>query len=435
MVSLCETSHNASASFASSSNLTLNTQKPAPRSMRTRRSSFSWQQNDPISDFPSGSTGFSLSSEKNGENINKSEEIGEFADLSQAFSDFSAYSSDISGELQRLAAIPSPDALRRFSGEFQRFSCENDDHLGSQKPEDICVEACETLELVELDPLVKALIKNLESPSDSLKRMSAGKLRLLAKNRPENRALIGSSGAIFPLVKLLRSHDPLTQENAVTALLNLSLYEANKAAITSSGAIKPLVYVLKTGTAIAKQNSACALLSLAFIEENKISIGAAGAIPSLVALLMTGSSRGKKDALTTLYKLCSVRVNKERAVNAGVVRVLVEMVGERGWGVTDKAVVVLSSLVGIEAGKKAIVEVGGIEVLVEVIEDGSEKGKEFAASTLVHLCGGSSECRRMLIREGAIPPLVALSQSGTARAKHKAATLLRYLREPRNESI
>ena len=93
------------------------------------------------------------------------------------------------------------------------------------------------------------------------------------------------SGAIPALVPLLRSTDPVAQESAVTALLNLSLEELNRSAITAAGAIKPLVYALRTGTAPAKQNAACALLSLSGIEETRATIGPCSAIPPLVALL------------------------------------------------------------------------------------------------------------------------------------------------------
>ncbi|CAL5387747.1 unnamed protein product [Camellia sinensis] len=89
--------------------------------------------------------------------------------------------------------------------------------------------------------------------------------------------------------------------------------------------------------------------------------------------------------------------------------------------------VVMSSLaaVAVAEGKEAIVEEGGIAVLVEVIEDGSPKGKEFAVMTLLQLCGESVRNRGLLVREGRIPPLAALAQTGTAKAKHKAETLLR----------
>ncbi|OMO64718.1 Armadillo [Corchorus olitorius] len=378
-----------------------------------------------------------LAAKSNTKSVKSESENEEFLDISQAFSDFSACSSDISGELQRLASLPSPEnglnsenkSSNGGEPEPEPEPCE-----GFLQRENFSTEIIESISPEDLQPTVKICIDGLQSPSIAVKRSAAAKLRLLAKNRADNRALIGESGAIPALIPLLRNSDPWTQEHAVTALLNLSLYEANKAPIINAGAIKSLVYVLKTGTETSKQNAACALLSLALIEENKSSIGACGAIPPLVSLLMNGSSRGKKDALTTLYKLCSARQNKERAVSAGAVRPLVGMVGEQGTGMAEKAMVVLSSLAGIEEGREAIVEEGGIAALVEAIEDGSVKGKEFAVLTLLQLCADNIRNRGLLVREGGIPPLVALSQTGSVRAKHKAETLLGYLREPRQEA-
>ncbi|KAL1320374.1 hypothetical protein HN51_065104 [Arachis hypogaea] len=362
----------------------------------------------------------------------------ELLDLSHAFSDFSACSSDISGELQRLACLPSPEYVQKSNdagnGGNQEQETEPEPCVGFLQRENFSTEIIESISPEDLQPTVKLCIDGLQSPSIAVKRSAAAKLRLLAKNRADNRVLIAESGAVPVLVPLLRCSDPMTQEHAVTALLNLSLHEDNKTPITNAGAVKSLIYVLKTGTETSKQNAACALLSLALVEENKSSIGASGAIPPLVSLLMNGSSRGKKDALTTLYKLCSVKQNKERAVSAGAVRPLVELVAEQGSGMAEKAMVVLNSLAAIQEGKDAIVEEGGIAALVEAIEDGSMKGKEFAVLTLLQLCSESAINRAFLVREGAIPPLVALSQSGTARAKHKAETLLRYLRESRQEA-
>ncbi|CAI9783974.1 unnamed protein product [Fraxinus pennsylvanica] len=358
-----------------------------------------------------------------------SSEIDEFFDISQAFSDFSACSSDISGELQRLASLPDPGPGQRPTQEPEPEPCS-----GFLQRETFSTEIIESISPEDLQPTVKLCVDGLQSSSIAIKRSAAAKLRLLAKNRADNRALIGESGAVPALISLLRCSDPMTQEHAVTALLNLSLLESNKSAITDAGAVKSLIYVLKTGTENSKQNSACALLSLALIEEYKLSIGACGAIPPLVALLINGSSRGKKDSLTTLYKLCSVRLNKERTVNAGAVRPLVGLVGEQGTGLSEKAMVVLSSLAAIEMGQEAIIEEGGIAALVEAIEDASDKGKEFAVLTLLLLCRESVRNRGLLVREGGIPPLVALSQTGTTKAKHKAETLLGYLREPRQEA-
>ncbi|KAF2288845.1 hypothetical protein GH714_016839 [Hevea brasiliensis] len=160
--------------------------------------------------------------------------------------------------------------------------------------ENFSTEIIESISPEDLQPTVKICVDGLQSPSVAVKRSAAAKLRLLAKNRSDNRALIGESGAIPALIPLLRCSDPWTQEHAVTALLNLSLLEENKCLITNNGAIKSLVYVLKTGTETSKQNAACALLSLALVEENKSSIGACGAIPPLVSLLINGSTRGRR---------------------------------------------------------------------------------------------------------------------------------------------
>ncbi|KAF3451840.1 hypothetical protein FNV43_RR07936 [Rhamnella rubrinervis] len=356
----------------------------------------------------------------------------DFLELSQVFSDFSAYSSDISGELQRLASLPSPE--KEPKSESEDATPEPEPCLGFLQRETFSTEIIESISPEDLQPTVKMCVDCLQSPSVAVKRSAAAKLRLLAKNRADNRVLIGESGAVPALIPLLRCTDPWTQEHAVTALLNLSLHEVNKALITNAGAIKSLVYVLKTGTETSKQNAACALLSLALVDENKSSIGACGAIPPLVSLLLSGSTRGKKDALTTLYKLCTIKQNKERAVSAGAVKPLVVLVAEQGTGLAEKAMVILSSLAAIEEGKDAIVEEGGIAALVEAIEDGSAKGKEFAVLTLLQLCADSVRNRGFLVREGGIPPLVALSQTGSVRAKHKAETLLGYLRESRQEA-
>ncbi|CAN1337141.1 U-box domain-containing protein 4 [Linum perenne] len=321
----------------------------------------------------------------------------EFLDISQAFSDFSGCSSDISGEIRRLANLPSPG----HAGDgAQADSTEQEPCLGFLQRENFSTEIIDSISPEDLQPAVKICVD---------------------ANRTDNRALIGESGAIPALIPLLRSTDPWTQEHAVTALLNLSLHEGNKDLITNAGAIKSLVYVLKTGTETSKQNAACALLSLTSIEENKSSIGACGAIPPLVCLLMSGSTRGKKDALTTLYKLCTIKQNKERAVSAGAVKPLIMLVAEQGTGMAEKAMVILNSLAGVEEGKEAIVEEGGIGALVEAIEDGSPKGKEFSVLILLQLCSESVKNRGLLVREGGIPPLVALSQSGTLRAMHKVS--------------
>ncbi|KAL5729746.1 hypothetical protein ACHQM5_002650 [Ranunculus cassubicifolius] len=424
--------------FNSSSSIsTSKIQRSQGRSMRTIRSTLFQNTGNPtgISENLTDSViDFRLEELATAVDTNKSShqscsETLQFLDLSQAFSDYSGCSSDISGELQRLSCLPSAEDLRGDDS-----SLDQEPWLGFLQKGNFSSEVFDGISPENLQQAVDICLQGLQSPSTDIKRSAAAKLRFLAKNRSENRAVIGESGAVAALISLLRCSDPWTQEHAVTALFNLSLHEENKSVITDSGAIKPLVYVLKTGTEVSKQNAACALLSLALIEDNKISIGVCGAIPPLVSLIIQGSNRGKKDALTTLYKLCTVKQNKERAVSAGAVRPLVDLISAQGSGLFDKAMVVLSSLAGIKEGKSSIVDEGGISVLVDAIEEGSVKGKEFAVLTLLQLCSNSVRNRALLVSEGGIPPLVSLSQSGTTRAKNKAETLLKYLREPRPDA-
>lgn len=281
------------------------------------------------------------------------------------------------------------------------------------------LDTCDSVLSENLEQTVKNCIENLDFPSVSVRRSAAEKLRGLAKNRSENRALIGELGAVPALIALLHCSDSCIQEHSVTALLNLSLLEENRYIISRLGGIRPLVHVLESGSETSKQNAACALLNLALLDENRVLIGALGAIPPLVFMLQSGSNRGKKDAITTLYKLCLEDENKERAVNCGVVKLLVEMVGEEGGGMKEKAMAVLCRLAGVESGKEKIVEEGGIPVLVEVIEEGSMNGKEFAVMILIQLCDVNVRNRGLLVREGCIPPLIELSLCGTAKTRQK----------------
>ncbi|GMJ00770.1 Plant U-box 3 [Hibiscus trionum] len=277
---------------------------------------------------------------------------------------------------------------------------------------------------------VKKLVDNLQSLSNEVQTTAAAELRLLAKHNVDNRKIIGQCGAIVPLVSLLHSEVKITQEHAVTALLNLSINDDNKAMITKSGAIEPLIHVLSSGNDGAKENSAATLFSLSVLEECKARIGRSGAVKALVNLLCTGTLRGKKDAVTALFNLSIFHENKARIVQAGAVKYLVELMDPES-GMVDKAVALLSNLSTISEGRLAIVREGGIPVMVEVVESGSPRGKENAASVLLQLCLNSSKFCTLVLQEGAVPPLVALSQSGTPRAKEKAQQLLGHFRNQR----
>ncbi|TKY62354.1 U-box domain-containing protein 3 [Spatholobus suberectus] len=277
---------------------------------------------------------------------------------------------------------------------------------------------------------VNELVEDLQSQSNERQTAAAEELRLHTKHNMENRIIVGQYGAIMPLLSLLYSDRNITQEHAVTALLNLSINEGNKALIMEAGAIEPLIHVLQTGNDGSKENSAAALFSLSVIDNNKAKIGRSGAVKALVDLLASGTLRGKKDAATALFNLSIFHENKARIVQAGAVKFLVLLL-DPADGMVDKAVALLANLSTIAEGQLEITREGGIPLLVEIVESGSQRGKENAASILLQLCLHSRKFCTLVLQEGAVPPLVALSQSGTPRAKEKAQQLLSHFRNQR----
>ncbi|KAL9993629.1 putative armadillo-like helical protein [Helianthus debilis subsp. tardiflorus] len=143
--------------------------------------------------------------------------------LSQVFSDFSASSSDISGELHRLASTSVE--VKNLTETDRKNLQEPEPCLGFLQRENFSTEIIENISPKDLQPTVKICVDSLSSIA--VKRSAAAKIRLLAKNRADNRALIGESGVVPALIPLLRCVDHCTQEHVVTALLNLSLLDDN----------------------------------------------------------------------------------------------------------------------------------------------------------------------------------------------------------------
>ncbi|KAJ7943024.1 RING-type E3 ubiquitin transferase [Quillaja saponaria] len=276
---------------------------------------------------------------------------------------------------------------------------------------------------------IGALVRQLSSRSIEDCRAAATEIRSLSKRSTDNRILIAEAGAIPVLVNLLTSEDVPTQENAVTSILNLSIYENNKGLIMLAGAIPSIVQVLRTGSMEARENAAATLFSLSLADENKIIIGASGAIPALVDLLEVGTPRGKKDAATALFNLCIYQGNKGRAIRAGIISALLKMLTDSSNSMVDEALTIMSVLASHPEAKAAIVKASTIPVLIDLLRTGLPRNKENAAAILLALCKRDAENIACISRLGALIPLNELAKSGTERTKRKATSLLELLRK------
>ncbi|KAG5532215.1 hypothetical protein RHGRI_026741 [Rhododendron griersonianum] len=278
-------------------------------------------------------------------------------------------------------------------------------------------------------PAIEAIVRKLSSRSIEEQRAAVAEIRSLSKRSTDNRILIAEAGSIPLLVNLLTAEDGLTQENAVTSILNLSIYENNKGLIMLANAIPSVVQVLRAGSMEARENAAATLFSLSLADENKIIIGASGAIAALVELLQSGSTRGKKDAATALFNLCIYQGNKGRAVRAGIITALLKMLSDSSNCMVDEALTILSVLASYQEAKVAIVKASTIPVLIDLLRTGLPRNKENAAAILLSLCKRDAENLGCLSRLGAVIPLSELAKSGTERAKRKATSLLEHLRK------
>ncbi|GLJ28672.1 hypothetical protein SUGI_0564970 [Cryptomeria japonica] len=277
------------------------------------------------------------------------------------------------------------------------------------------------------------LVERLCTRSFGVKKRAAYELRLLAKFGMHNRACIAEAGAIPLLVPLLSSKDPKAQENAVTALLNLSIYESNKTRIMESGALLPIIRVVRSGCSMeARENAAATLFSISSLDKYKKLIGETPeAIPALIDLLRDGTARGKSDAANALFHLSAFHGNDLQVVAAGAVPLLVNLLTDERPGLVDDAISVLALLSRQFEGLIALSEASAIPPLISLLRSGSSspKTKENSVAILLALCCHTgAETVNMLLRMPSLTPcLYSLLTSGTPRATKKATSLLRIL--------
>lgn len=275
----------------------------------------------------------------------------------------------------------------------------------------------------------RILVKMLMEGSDNAKPVAARAIRLLAKTGKQNRAFIAELGAIPLLCRLLLSSDWMAQENAVTALLNLSIFEPNKTRIMEQeDCLHLIVSVLKNGlTTEAKENAAATLFSLSVVHDYKKKImNEPGAVEELASMLTKGTARGKKDAVMALFNLSTHPESSGRMLESSAVVSLIESL--RNDTVSEEAAGALALLMK----QPSIVYLVGssetvITSLVGLMRCGTPKGKENAVSALYEICrrGGSTLAQRVARIPGLNTVMQNITLTGTKRAKKKASLIVK----------
>lgn len=283
--------------------------------------------------------------------------------------------------------------------------------------------------LIRLKVLVEGLVKSLSSTVPQTRRDAIKKISNLAKEGKESRTCIVEAGGIARILSLISCGDPQIEEVGIQSLLELSLDDENKVGLVAEGAIDAIVQALKTGSMDTRIKAATTLTSLALVDVNKATIGSQpDTIPALVKLLAEGNLRGKKESMSALCALCMFHDNKLRAVSAGVIPLLLALLEDRSEPV-EHALTALDFLSTSAEGRLAIIREPALPTLVRLLRSGTARSKEHAAAVLWSLCTNSKKYTLQASNAGALETCLSLMQVGTIRAKRKASSLVKAFQE------
>ncbi|XP_020099125.1 U-box domain-containing protein 4-like [Ananas comosus] len=268
---------------------------------------------------------------------------------------------------------------------------------------------------------------------------AAREIRRLTKTSSRHRRWL--SGAVPPLVAMLRSGSEESAEAAILALLNLGVKdERNKINIVEAGALEPIIHLLQSPNPDLQEYATAAVLTLTASSANKLAITTTGAIPLLVEVLKEGNAQAKADAVTALYNLSTLPDNLKAILSAKAIPPLINLLRtiKKSSKTAEKCSALIEPLLNFEEGRNALInEEGGVLTVVELLEEGSLQSKEHIVGALLTMCESNrSKYREIILKEGVIPGLLELTVKGTPNAQYKARKLLQLLRDspyPRSE--
>ena len=277
---------------------------------------------------------------------------------------------------------------------------------------------------------IKPLVTLLDGTcGDGAQEEAAGALFALA-DELGNRVAIANAGGIQPIVTLLGSSNPMSQNYAKEVLVRLSIESANRALI-----IKQLVDMLAENGSSAQESACAALANLASDSaENRGSIVEAGGIAPLLSIIEQ-NTKAKEASLKAISKLAYKSESIQSAITAaGGIPLLVnslastsnakEMMAQAG--LYSLAANALSQLAkGSRENQSKISEAGAIPSLVSILGTPVPDLQANAAECLGNLAGNNPDIQAAIARTGAIAPLCTLLRDGQSdEVKEQAAAAL-----------
>ncbi|XP_066371031.1 U-box domain-containing protein 39-like [Miscanthus floridulus] len=272
-------------------------------------------------------------------------------------------------------------------------------------------------------------------------------LRQATRENQEVRQQLCTPRLLAALRPMLLSPDADVQVNAAAAVVNLSLEPENKVRIVRSGAVSPLVDVLRGGHPEARDHAAGAMYSLAVEDENRAAIGVLGAIPPLLELFAGAAGhRARREAGMALYHVSLSGMNRSKIARApGAVRTLLAAAEARDRSsegdapaLRRLAVMVLANLAGCPDGRAALMDGGAVAAVVRLMRNGSvapgSAEQEYCISTVYGMSRGSMRFRGLARAAGVEAALQPVAEGDGGVGRDLARRTLRAMRGEDDEA-
>ncbi|XP_047316822.1 U-box domain-containing protein 19-like [Impatiens glandulifera] len=282
--------------------------------------------------------------------------------------------------------------------------------------------------------LAEFLVDRLCFGTDDQRKKAAYEIRLLAKTNIFNRSVLINAGAVFPLLHLLGSSNPIAQENSAAALLKLSKHAGGRKPIIENNGLEPITEILKHGLkSETKQISAAIVFYLASVKEYRKSIGGSPElISSLFELVRGGTFCMKKNSLAAIFALILHPTNRGKVLEIGALPILFDLItSSHPDEIKTEALAILSILAETSEGSVTIFEGSCLSRLIDTLngQTTSRSAKEYCVSTIVSLCKnlGNEVIGSISKNSVLMASLYSMLAEGTVNGGKKARTLIKIL--------
>lgn len=286
-------------------------------------------------------------------------------------------------------------------------------------------------------PLLHINSVTCDTGCEELKTQACFILGLLAV-RPDIQDRIARSGALTPLIDLLRTNSRKGTTNlhterrdvsrrAADALSNLALENTRiQQQIREQQGIPALVSLLDTRDMKLQRATAGALRTLAFQnEENKLEMVKCGALPKLVKLLRSEDVSVHYEAVGVIGNLVHSSANIKRLVLAeGALQPIIGLLNSPCNETKREAALLLGQFAATQETdwRVRIAQRGAIPSLIAMLSIDDMSAKEMAAFALGRLAQCSDN--QGIVQCGGLKPLLDLLASNVANMQHMAAFAL-----------